>query len=100
MKDVTETKSLDLGEEQGNVLLLVNVASFWGITYQYLGLNALVTKFAGRKFDIIGVPCNQFGLVSYTCMLRMLYPCDEIQFLDISIYILTMNKYVAIITFI
>jgi glutathione peroxidase len=59
-------KSLDgepgvLAEQKGNVALLVNVASFCGLTPQYEGLEALYERFGGQGFSVIGIPCNQFG---------------------------------------
>ncbi|MEA5541943.1 glutathione peroxidase [Limnoraphis robusta Tam1] len=43
------------------VILFVNVASKCGLTPQYKGLVALHNEFAARGFEIVGVPCNQFG---------------------------------------
>ena len=59
-------KSLDgepgvLAEQKGKVALLVNVASFCGLTPQYEGLEALYERFCAQGFSVIGVPCNQFG---------------------------------------
>jgi glutathione peroxidase len=50
-----------LAEQKGNVALLVNVASFCGLTPQYEGLEALYERFGGQGFSVIGIPCNQFG---------------------------------------
>jgi glutathione peroxidase len=50
-----------LANEKGKVTLLVNVASFCGLTPQYEGLQQLEEKYAGQGFDVIGIPCNQFG---------------------------------------
>jgi glutathione peroxidase len=50
-----------LGEQKGNVTLMVNVASFCGLTPQYTGLEALQQKYADKGFSVIGLPCNQFG---------------------------------------
>jgi len=47
-------------EYAGKVLLVVNLASFWGYTPQYITLNALTEKYAGKPFKILGFPCNQF----------------------------------------
>lgn len=47
-------------EYQGKVLLVVNLASFWGYTPQYYALNALTERFADKPFKILGFPCNQF----------------------------------------
>jgi glutathione peroxidase len=43
------------------VVLFVNVASACGLTPQYSGLVELYNEFKARGFEIIGVPCNQFG---------------------------------------
>jgi glutathione peroxidase len=51
----------DLSEYQGQVLLVVNVASRCGFTPQYTGLEALYRKYKDRGFTILGFPCNQFG---------------------------------------
>lgn len=46
---------------RGDVLLIVNTASKCGFTPQYEGLEALQRAFAGRGFNVLGFPCNQFG---------------------------------------
>ena len=50
-----------LANEKGKVTLLVNVASFCGLTPQYKGLQELEEKYGSQGFDVIGIPCNQFG---------------------------------------
>ena len=50
-----------LANEKGKVTLLVNVASKCGLTPQYEQLEQLEEKYKGRGFDVIGIPCNQFG---------------------------------------
>ena len=50
-----------LANEKGKVTLLVNVASFCGLTPQYEGLQQLEEKYTSQGFDVIGIPCNQFG---------------------------------------
>ena len=49
-----------LSDYRGQVLLIVNVASKCGLTPQYEGLEALQRKYAGRGFQVLGFPCNQF----------------------------------------
>lgn len=51
----------DLSDHQGEVMLIVNVASKCGFTPQYEGLEALQRKYAGKGFSVLGFPCNQFG---------------------------------------
>lgn len=43
------------------VTLVVNVASQCGLTPQYTQLEQLQETYAGRGFNVLGVPCNQFG---------------------------------------
>jgi glutathione peroxidase len=50
-----------LAAQKGNVTLMVNVASFCGLTPQYTGLEELHEKYASNGFSVIGIPCNQFG---------------------------------------
>jgi glutathione peroxidase len=50
-----------LANEKGKVTLLVNVASKCGLTPQYEQLEQLEEKYKGKGFDVIGIPCNQFG---------------------------------------
>jgi glutathione peroxidase len=50
-----------LGDWNGQVLLIVNVASRCGFTRQYAGLQALQERFADRGFAVLGFPCNDFG---------------------------------------
>jgi glutathione peroxidase len=50
----------DLSAFKGKALLVVNVASKCGFTYQYEGLERLHQRFADRGFAVLGFPCNQF----------------------------------------
>lgn len=54
-------KPADLSRFQGKVTLVVNVASACGYTPQYKGLQTLHTEQAGRGFEILGFPSNEFG---------------------------------------
>ena len=51
-----------MSEYQGNVLLLVNVASNWGLTKQnYQELPKLFDEYSSQGLKILAFPCNQFG---------------------------------------
>jgi glutathione peroxidase len=50
-----------LGEWEGKVLLIVNVASRCGFTRQYAGLQALQDTYGPKGFAVLGFPCNDFG---------------------------------------
>ena len=54
-------KPQGLNAYQGQVVLVVNVASECGYTPQYEGLQTLQAKYKGRGFSVLGFPCNQFG---------------------------------------
>jgi glutathione peroxidase len=50
-----------LGDWNGQVLLIVNVASRCGFTRQYAGLQALQDSYGPQGFAVLGFPCNDFG---------------------------------------
>ena len=50
-----------LGDWNGEVLLIVNVASRCGFTRQYAGLQALQDSYGPQGFAVLGFPCNDFG---------------------------------------
>tara|TARA_B100000700_G_C14427339_1_gene570972 strand:- start:41 stop:520 length:480 start_codon:yes stop_codon:yes gene_type:complete len=54
-------KHKSLGDYQGQVILIVNVASRCGFTKQYSGLQELQNTYGERGFQVIGFPCNDFG---------------------------------------
>lgn len=54
-------KPMPLSDFRGQVLLVVNTASFCGFTKQYKALQELHAKYAPRGFAVIGVPSNDFG---------------------------------------
>jgi glutathione peroxidase len=49
-----------LGDYKGKEVLIVNVASFCGLTPQYEGLEKLHETYGSRGFEVLGFPCNQF----------------------------------------
>jgi glutathione peroxidase len=61
-----ETKTLlgkpgNLAQYRGKVSLVVNVASKCGFTPQYEGLEKLQREMAGKAFNVLGFPSNDFG---------------------------------------
>ena len=54
-------KPVNLAKYQGNVVLIVNVASQCGYTPQYEGLQELHKRYAARGLHLLGFPSNDFG---------------------------------------
>jgi len=54
-------EEVSLSKFEGKAILVVNTASFCGLTYHYTGLEELYQKYKERGLIIIGFPCNQFG---------------------------------------
>ena len=50
-----------LSSFKGKVVLLVNVASKFGFTPQYAGLEKLYETYKDKGFVIVGIPANNFG---------------------------------------
>jgi glutathione peroxidase len=53
-------KPMPLSAYKGNVLLVVNTASFCGFTNQYEGLQKLSEAYKARGLTVIGVPSGDF----------------------------------------
>ena len=55
-------KPVNLNKYQGDVLLVVNVASFDDqLTRQYASLQRLYDRYKARGFQVLAFPCNDFG---------------------------------------
>jgi glutathione peroxidase len=59
MKDI-DGKNVHLGRFQGDVILMVNVASKCGNTPQYASLEKIYEKYKEKGFTILGFPANDF----------------------------------------
>jgi len=57
----TNGEKIKLGSYSGNVLLIVNVASYCGFTAQYDDLQKLHEKYYSQGFRVLAFPCNDFG---------------------------------------
>ncbi len=54
-------ETVDLEDYEGNVVLIVNVASRCGLTPQYAGLEQLYDNYKEKGLVVLGFPCNQFA---------------------------------------
>ncbi|MFM2430841.1 MAG: hypothetical protein RLZZ511_2054 [Cyanobacteriota bacterium] len=54
-------ESKKISDYAGNMLLLVNVASYCGYTKQYAGLETLNKELRDLGVRVMGFPCNDFG---------------------------------------
>jgi glutathione peroxidase len=59
-KDI-DGKTVNLGRYQGQVALIVNVASKCGNTPQYADMEGLYDKYKDQGFVVLGFPANEFG---------------------------------------
>jgi len=59
MKDI-DGMEVPLSNYRGKAILIVNVASKCGYTYQYEGLEALYEQYKDRDFVVLGFPTNDF----------------------------------------
>ncbi|WP_373820653.1 glutathione peroxidase, partial [Porphyromonas loveana] len=57
----TKGNDVSLSEYKGKVLLIVNTATACGFTPQYKELEAMYRNMKAEGFEILDVPCNQFG---------------------------------------
>jgi len=60
VKDI-DNNVVNLGRYQGDVILVVNVASFCGNTPQYASLQKLYEKYKEKGFTVLAFPSNDFG---------------------------------------
>uniref|UniRef100_A0A2C9JW72 Glutathione peroxidase n=1 Tax=Biomphalaria glabrata TaxID=6526 RepID=A0A2C9JW72_BIOGL len=60
LKNVHQNVTINLSDYRGKVVLIVNVATYCGLTHHYFGMNALQSQYGSQGFVILGFPCNQF----------------------------------------
>jgi len=60
MKNI-DGKDVNLADYEGNVLLIVNVASQCGLTPQYEGMENLYRRYKDKGLKILAFPANNFG---------------------------------------
>ncbi len=56
-----DSSDLKLNSFKGKPLLITNIATQCGFTYQLGDLEKLYQKYKDKKFTVIGVPSNDFG---------------------------------------
>jgi len=61
-EDIEKENTVSFSQYKGQVLLVANLASFWGYTHQYYSFNALMDQYTDQPFKVLGFPCNQFLL--------------------------------------
>ena len=54
-------QTVSLKNYEGKVLLIVNTATGCGFTPQYKELEEMYEKYHEKGFEILDIPCNQFG---------------------------------------
>jgi len=60
MRILDSSESENLCKYEGKTILVVNVASRCGYTYQYSGLQNLYEKYQDNNFIVLGVPSRDF----------------------------------------
>ncbi len=60
VKDI-KGNEISLSKFKGSPILIVNVASKCGYTYQYENLEKVYQKYKSKGFKIVGFPSNNFG---------------------------------------
>lgn len=56
-----DLNEISMSHYKDKVILIVNVASYCGLTYQYESLERIYKDNKNMDFEILAFPCNQFG---------------------------------------
>jgi glutathione peroxidase len=75
-----------LGELDGQVRLIVNVASRCGFTRQYAGLQGLQAAYGSQGFSVLAFPCNDFGAQEPGSVEEIQQFCSSTYGVDFPIY--------------
>ena len=54
-------EEISLRDYAGKVVLVVNTATGCGFTPQYEGIEGMYEKYRDQGFEVLDIPCNQFG---------------------------------------
>ena len=76
LRILDSTESESLCKYEGDVLLIVNVASKCGYTPQYEGLQKLYSEYGDKGFTVIGVPSRDFMWQEFTEESKTAEFCD------------------------
>jgi len=56
-----DLKEISLKNYKDKILLIINVASHCGLTYQYEGIENIYKKYKVEGLEVLAFPCNQFA---------------------------------------
>ena len=72
-----DEKTQDLCQYQGQVVLVVNTASFCGFTKQYKGLEKIYERYREKGFVVLGFPSGNFRNQEYATNKKIAEFCEN-----------------------